>query len=86
MGLLICVVTAGVIRGLEYRPDIRTLREHSETLPGAALVRWIANEYQESTERNKMALDRKSRWVGRANIALYVEGVLLAVAAFLILL
>jgi len=84
--LLFCVVRAGLIGELEYRPDMSTLRGYSEELPGVPLLRWVANEYQESTERNKRDLARKSRWVGKANIALYVEGVLLAVAAFLTLL
>jgi hypothetical protein len=84
--LLFCVVRAGLIRELEYRPDMSTLRGYSEDLPGAALLRWVANEYQESTERNEQDLARKSRWVGKATIALYIEGVLLAVAALLILL
>lgn len=83
--LLYCVVRAGLVRELEYRPDMVTLRGHSEELPGAAVLRWVANEYQESTERNKKDLRRKSRWVGKANIALYIEGVLLAIAAFLTL-
>lgn len=84
--LLYCVVRAGLILELEYRPDLSTLRGHSEELPGAGLLRWVANEYQESTERNKEELARKSRWVGKANIALYLEGVLLLIAAFLTLL
>ena len=84
--LLFCVVRAGLIRKLQYRPHINTLREHSEHLPGTALLRWIANEYEESTERNKKDLARKSSWVGAANIALYIEGVLLSTAALLTLL
>lgn len=84
--LLFCVVRAGLIRKLQYRPNINTLRDYSENLPGAALLRWIANEYEESTEGNKKDLARKSLWVGAANIALYVEGVLLSTAALLTLL
>lgn len=84
--LLFCIVRAVLIRELQYRPDMSTLRRHSEDLPGSAMLRWVANEYHESTESNRMDLARKSRWVGKANIALYVEGVLLSVAAFLTLL
>ena len=84
--LLFCVVRAGLVRTLQYRPNLNTLRNHSEYLPGTALLRWIANEYEESTEGNKKALARKSLWVGAANIALYVEGVLLSTAALLTLL
>ncbi len=84
-GLLFCVVRAALILELEYRPDLSTLRGHSEQLPGAALLRWIANEYQESTQRNRKELTKKSRWVGIANIAFYIEGVLLSIAAFLTL-
>lgn len=79
--LLICVFVAGTVRTLDYRPNIVTLRGYSEELPGAALLRWAANEYQESTERNKESLARKSRWVGAATFLLYIEGALLAIAA-----
>jgi len=84
--LLFCVVRAGLIQKLQYRPHINTLRQYSEHLPGTALLRWIANEYEESTEGNKKDLARKSLWVGAANIALYIEGVLLSTAALLTLL
>lgn len=79
--LLICVFIAGTVRTLDYRPNIARLREYSEDLPGAALLRWAANEYQESTEANTEALGRKSWWVGAATFLLYIEGALLAMAA-----
>lgn len=79
--LLICVFIAGTVRSLDYRPSISTLRGYSEELPGAALLRWTANEYQESTEKNKGALSKKSRWVGAATFLLYIEGALLAIAS-----
>lgn len=79
--LLVCVSIAGAVRGLQYRPDGKALREYSEELPGAALLRWIANEYEESTTRNKRSLKFKSWWIGAATFPLYIEGALLAVAA-----
>lgn len=79
--LLICVFIAGTVRSLQYRPNITTLRGYSEELPGAALLRWVANEYQESTDSNKRAPRIKSRWAGIATLLLYLEGALLAVAA-----
>jgi hypothetical protein len=79
--LLACIFVAGTVRSLDYRPNIATLREHSENLPRVALLRWVANEYQESTEDNKRLLEKKSKWVGRATLLLYGEGVLLAIAA-----
>jgi hypothetical protein len=50
------------------------------------LLRWVANEYEESIQDNAGVLARKSRWVGFASIALYVEGLLLSTAAILTLL
>jgi hypothetical protein len=79
--LLVCVFIAGTVRSLQYRPNIFALRQYSEELPGAALLRWVGNEYQESTENNKIALRRKSWWVGAATFLLYIEGALLAIAA-----
>lgn len=84
LGLLYRVVRAGLILELKYRPDLKTLRGYSEELPGLVLLRWIANEYQEAMDENKHALRKKSRWVGIANIAPYVKGVLLSIAALLI--
>jgi hypothetical protein len=81
--LLYCVTRAGLIRELKYRPALTTLRDYSEELPGLALLRWVANEYQESSDENEIALRKKSRWVGMANITPYAEGVLLGLAAIL---
>lgn len=84
LGLLSCVIQAStIIRGFEYRPNLEALREHSTQYPGNVLLRWVANEYEESSRENARVLARKGRWVGFANIALYLEGVLLSCAAIM---
>lgn len=87
LALLFCVIKAStIIRALEYRPNIQTLRSHSDQYSGKTLLRWVANEYEESIQDNAGVLARKSQWVGFASIALYVEGLLLSTAAILTLL
>lgn len=87
LGLLFCVIKAStILRALEYRPNLKTLRSHSARYPGKTLLRWVANEYEESSRENEGVLARKSRWVGFASIALYAEGVLLSFAAIVTLL
>lgn len=54
------------IRGLEYRPDISTVKEHSEMITGRFLQQWVSNEHLDSIEANKNVLVRKARWVGAA--------------------
>ena len=77
---------ASLLRGLEYRPDIPTLAEHSATLSGEAMQLWAAQEYMDSSEANKGVLLRKARLVGAANTLLYLEGFFLSLAALLTLL
>jgi hypothetical protein len=84
--LLVCVVKAGFIRGLQYRPDIAVLRDHSLHLPGIALQRWVANEYQESVAINELMLRQKSLWVGGIKLFVWLEGTLLSAAALAALL
>jgi hypothetical protein len=86
VALLACAWRASAIRALEYRPDIPTLERYSHAYEGDALLRWVANEYMASTEVNRPNLERKARWTGAANTALYAEGVLLSLAAILTLL
>jgi hypothetical protein len=69
------------IRAIAYRPDLRTLRRHSDAIDGAALRRWVAEEYALSAEINDRVLEYKARWVGRVNLVLYAEGILIAAAA-----
>ncbi|MGH2562151.1 MAG: hypothetical protein ACRDJH_24080, partial [Thermomicrobiales bacterium] len=73
-------------RGARHRPHIPTLRKHSETYPGEALQRWVGAEYETSIDVNEEVLVLKARWVGAAIAALYAEGLLLAIAAVLVLL
>ncbi len=68
------------IRAFEFRPDLATLLEHSQTLEGNLLRRWVAIEYIQSTEINKANLQNKARWVGVASSLLFVEGFLLSAA------
>jgi len=64
LSLLFCAWRASRIRALEYRPDIPTLRGHSERFGADSLRRWVANEYAESSEANRKALVVKARWTG----------------------
>lgn len=79
--LLSSAARASHIRALEYRPDLATLWANSQSVDGATLRRWIAEEYASSTELNRPLLVRKARYVGIANIALLIEGILISFAA-----
>lgn len=85
VGLLAASFQISLIRGLEYRPNIATVKEHSEEITGRYLQRWVSNEHLASIEANRGVLIRKARWVGAAQIALHLEAVSLAVAATLTL-
>lgn len=74
------------IRALEYRPDLATLLEHSKTLDGNLLRRWVAIEYIQSTEINQKNLQEKARWIGAASSLLFIEGFLLSAAVITALL
>lgn len=84
--LLFCSFRVSLFRGLEYRPHLPTLREHSRDYDGDVLRRWVAEEYAASAEKNRPVLERKARWSGAAFIALYVEASFLAAAALVTLL
>jgi hypothetical protein len=80
--LLIAVAArTSYIRAIAYRPDLRTLRRHSDGIDGASLRRWVAEEYALSAEINDRVLQYKARWVGRVTLVLYAEGILIAAAA-----
>ena len=88
VGALICYVLVLVfsaagsqIRGLEYRPDIATVKENSERYEGIYLKQWIANEHEASIAENRRVLVQKARWVGAEALAFYAEGLLLSIAA-----
>jgi hypothetical protein len=83
--LLMTAARASRIRAIEYRPDVHELAKHSREIDGAALRRWIADEYGESVEINRPVLQRKVRWVGVVNVVLYAEGILISAAAALAL-
>lgn len=86
VGLLVYTARASLVRGLEYRPNITTLREHAATYSGSILKRWVADEHEASIQDNAVILGRKARWVGTATLALYVEAACLAIAAITTLL
>jgi hypothetical protein len=86
VGLLACAFLASLIRALEYRPNITTLKGHSERYEGIALERWVANEYEASIQENTRGLVRKARWVGAATLAAYLEALSLSFAAIATLL
>jgi hypothetical protein len=79
--LLMAAARTSHIRGIEYRPDLRTLWQHSQDTEGAALRRWVAEEYAVSGEINRAVLVYKARWVGRVTLMLYAEGILISAAA-----
>jgi hypothetical protein len=80
--ILLCTAArASHIRALEFRPDLITLWQNSQTSDGATLRRWVAEEYAASAEINRPLLVRKARYAGLANVALLIEGILIAFAA-----
>lgn len=84
--VLLFAALASRIRALEYRPDIATLGEYSETYEGPDLKQWAASEYGASIEINRKVLVEKARWVGAEALACYGEGFFLSLAAFSIIL
>jgi hypothetical protein len=79
--LLVAAARASRFRAIEYRPNIFTLWKHNQAIDGAALRRWVAEEYAASAEINRPVLVRKARWVGIANLALSAAGILISAAA-----
>jgi len=79
--LLMTAAWTSYIRGIAYRPDLRTLWRHSQDVDGATLRRWVAEEYAVSGEINRIALESKARWVGRTTLMLYAEAILISAAA-----
>jgi hypothetical protein len=84
--LLVFVIRAAHIRGFEYRPTLRALAENTREFDGVTIRRWIAEEYSVSVELNRPLLERKSRHVGRAYIALLIEGAMVSIGALATLL
>lgn len=83
VAVLVCAGFASRIRALDYRPDIPTLKAHSEEIPGIYLTQWVANEYERSITENKEVLQDKARWIGAEALAFYGEGLCLSLAAVL---
>lgn len=54
---------------------------HSQEIEGAALRRWVAEEYAASSATNRPLLLRKAQLVGFATGALFVEGFFISLAA-----
>jgi hypothetical protein len=79
--LLVFSWRASSIRGLEYRPELTALEAVSEQNDEQTVKRWVAREYASSAAVNLKVLNRKMRWVGAANICLYLEAFLVSLAA-----
>jgi hypothetical protein len=77
-----CFWWASLTRQLEYRPHLPTLERYSGEYTLIALEEWVGREYVDSAQTNEPQLERKSRWVGAATTLLFIEAVLLALAAF----
>ena len=62
---------------------ITELREYTESgeYPGEGLLLWLAREYESATTANEATIFRKSKYVGRACAALYLESAFLSLAA-----
>lgn len=71
---------SGVPRG--RRPHLPTLERYSGEYTPSALEEWVGREYVDSAQTNEPQLQRKSRWVGAATTLLFIEAILLALAAF----
>lgn len=69
------------IRAVEFCPNVTTLERFREVRDGAMLRRWAAEEYAASVQVNQPKLHAKAVWVGRANLSLFTEGILICVAA-----
>jgi hypothetical protein len=81
--LLISVLTIFLIRNLSFRPNIETLRGYTDQgYDGATLRRWVAEEYVRSIEENRTRLLWKSRVAFVVTVALIVEALALAGAAY----
>lgn len=84
--LIVFVALAGRHKTTAYGPDPEEVEEWSLTdLPGIGLQRWVADTYTRSSGINRLTLERKGFWVGWANIAVWAEGLCLALAALLTL-
>jgi hypothetical protein len=83
VALLISVLTIFWIRNLSFRPNIETLKGYADQgYDGAALRRWVAEEYVGSIEENRTRLLWKSRVAFVVVVALIIEALALAGAAY----
>lgn len=84
--LIIFVALAGRHKTTAYGAYPEEVKELSLTeLPGIGLQRWVADTYTRSSHINRGTLARKGLWVGWANVAMWAEGLCLALAALLTL-
>lgn len=81
--LLVGAIRASRYRGFDFRPDLDDLALASTRLNGDDLLlqEWINEEYRAATQTNRSILGTKSRLVGWIVVAVYVEGLSLAVSA-----
>ena len=84
--LIIASLRASRIRGLQYRPDLPTMRNYVGSYDGKDFQQWVGLEYVRSIEDNAISLVRKARWMGYVYVFLYLETLSLSIAAILTLL
>ena len=85
VALLVLAIRASRYRGFDFRPDLDDLASASARLVGDDLLlqEWINEEYRTATQSNRSTLETKSRLVGWIVVAVYAEGLALAVSAVL---
>lgn len=83
LGLIYCIIRAGRYTTIDVGPSPEDLKETGQEagLPGQVMQRWVADGYVASARINNETLAGKSKWIGRAQLCLWVEGIALALAA-----
>lgn len=84
--VLFFALRASSVGNLEYRPNITTLKEHSQNYTGVILTQWIANEIEASIRENIPVVRKKARLVAVVALFVFVETLCLSVAAVVVLL
>lgn len=81
--LLVFSLAAYSLRTVDFRPDIPVLRSHSLIYPSDLLRQWVADEYARSILVNDETLIQKGQRTKWGLRSLYVEGLLLSIAALI---
>lgn len=83
VALLVLSLAAYSLRTLSFRPDVATLRMHSLIFASDALRQWVADEYARSIVINDQTLIQKGKRAKWGLRSLYIEGLLLSIAALI---